>query len=59
VIEVSPSAHAGVNAAGARRFADFLVSAPTQALVAQFGKDQFGQPLFFPDAPGAPVESGH
>lgn len=54
VIEVAPSAHPSVNAAGARRFADFLVFAETQRFVAGFGKERFGRPLFTPGA--LPVE---
>lgn len=39
-----------VNAAGAAAFVQFLVSEPAQAAIAAFGVDQYGQPLFFPDA---------
>ncbi len=58
VIEVSLAKHPKVNAAGAKAFADFLVSGSTQSFVARFGVDRFGQPLFFPDASGGPVEPG-
>ncbi|MBI5543370.1 MAG: substrate-binding domain-containing protein [Deltaproteobacteria bacterium] len=50
VIEVNPDKHPKTNAEGARRFADFLVSQEVQKLVGEFGKDKYGQPLFFPDA---------
>ncbi len=50
VIEVSPAKFPKVNAAGAKAFADFLVSAGTQAFVRDFGKDKYGAPLFVPDA---------
>jgi tungstate transport system substrate-binding protein len=50
VIEVSSARWPKVNAAGAKAFADFMVSARTQALIARFGVDQVGSPLFIPDA---------
>jgi tungstate transport system substrate-binding protein len=50
VIEVSPARWPKVNAAGAKAFADFMVSKEGQALIGKFGVDRFGAPLFFPDA---------
>jgi tungstate transport system substrate-binding protein len=50
VITVSPRKFPKVNAAGANAFADFLVSPDTQGLIASFGVDKYGEPLFFPDA---------
>ncbi len=50
VITVNPAGHPAVNLEGARAFAEFLVSAETQAIIGQFGVERFGQPLFFPDA---------
>lgn len=50
VIEVNPAKFPKVNAAGAKAFADFMVSKETQAIVAKFGVDKYGSPLFFPDA---------
>jgi len=50
VIEVNPAKHPKINAAGAKTFADFITSAKTQKLIADFGKDKYGQTLFFPDA---------
>ena len=50
VIEVNPARWPKVNAAGARAFADFMVSPETQAVIKAFGVDKFGSPLFFPDA---------
>ncbi len=38
-----------VNKAGAEAFARFLTSAQGQDIIREFGKDRFGQPLFFPD----------
>jgi tungstate transport system substrate-binding protein len=39
-----------VNAPGAKAFGDFLLSKESQKLIAIFGVDKFGSPLFFPDA---------
>lgn len=50
VIEVSPAKWPKVNAAGAKAFADFMVSARTQELIGRFGVDKVGSPLFIPDA---------
>lgn len=47
VIIVNPARHREVNEEGARAFADFLVSPATQDLIANFGVQEFGQPLFF------------
>ena len=50
MIEVDPAKHPKVNAEGAHRFAQFVVSPEVQKLVGEFGKEKFGQPLFVPDA---------
>ena len=50
VIEVNPTRFPKVNAAGARAFADFMVSKPVQARIKEFGMAAYGSPLFFPDA---------
>jgi tungstate transport system substrate-binding protein len=50
VIEVHPAKWPKVNASGAKAFADFMVSKPTQKIIATFGVEKFGSPLFFPDA---------
>ena len=50
VITVNPRKFPKVNAAGANAFADYLVSAETQRLIASFGVEKYGEPLFFPDA---------
>ena len=49
VMEVNPAKYSKVNAAGAKAFADFLLSTEGQSMIAAFGKDKFGQPLFFAD----------
>lgn len=50
VIEVNPKKWPKVNFAGAKAFADFMVSRQTQAIIKTFGVNKFGSPLFFPDA---------
>jgi len=39
-----------INAAGGRAFADFMVAPETQQVIADFGKEGYGQALFIPDA---------
>jgi tungstate transport system substrate-binding protein len=51
VIVVNPQAHPGVREKLARQFADYLVAPDTQMLIAEFVKDRYGQPLFFPGSP--------
>lgn len=58
VIEVNPARWPKVNAAGARAFADFMVSGKVQDIIARFGVDKFGAPLFFPDAGKKPESLG-
>jgi tungstate transport system substrate-binding protein len=55
VIEVNSTKWPKVNVAGAKAFADFMVSKKTQNIIKTFGMDKFGSPLFFPDA-GKKVE---
>lgn len=49
VMEVNQDKFTKVNSPGAKAFSDFLLSAQGQALIASFGKDKFGQALFFAD----------
>jgi tungstate transport system substrate-binding protein len=39
------------NVACAEEFSEWIRSAPVQETIADFGVEQYGQPLFFPDAP--------
>ena len=50
VIEVNPAKWPKVNAAGAKAFADFVVSPKAQEIIGRFGVDKVGSPLFVPDA---------
>jgi tungstate transport system substrate-binding protein len=47
-IAVNPKTHPGVNCELANKFINYLVSDEGQQLIADFGKEQYGQPLFFP-----------
>lgn len=50
VITVNPDKYPAVNYDGALAFAKFMTNADTQQMIAEFGVDKYGQPLFFPDA---------
>jgi tungstate transport system substrate-binding protein len=50
VIDINPVKWPKVNTAGAKAFADFMVSGEVQNIIKTFGIDKFGSPLFFPDA---------
>jgi tungstate transport system substrate-binding protein len=50
VITVNPEKFPNVNLEGAKAFANFITSDEGQKVIADFGLDKFGQPLFFPDA---------
>lgn len=50
VMPVNPRKFPRVNAAGGQAFAQFMVSREAQDVIATFGRDRYGQPLFFPDA---------
>ncbi len=50
VIEVDGSAGERVNVGGGGAFADFLVSPEAQEVIRSFGIQQYGEPLFVPDA---------
>jgi tungstate transport system substrate-binding protein len=50
VMQVNPDKFDLVNGAGGEAFADFMVSEKTQEIIKDFGVDEFGEPLFIPDA---------
>ncbi|MDZ4160216.1 MAG: substrate-binding domain-containing protein [Anaerolineaceae bacterium] len=58
VLTINPEKVAGVNYAGARALADFLVGAPAQRIIAVFGVENYGRPLFIPGAEQQPDELG-
>jgi tungstate transport system substrate-binding protein len=51
VMVVNPALHDHeINVAGARALSAFLVDAETQRMIGEYGVEQYGQPLFVPDA---------
>ena len=50
VIPVNPEKHPGVNFELATQFAEWLTSAETQQMISDYGKDKFGQSLFYPNS---------
>jgi tungstate transport system substrate-binding protein len=58
VITVNPDKWPKVNYEGAIAFASFITDPVTQAVIAEFGMDKFGQPLFYPDADKTDADLG-
>jgi tungstate transport system substrate-binding protein len=52
VILVNPEKHPHVRRDAAGRFAEFLLSPEGRQTIADFGKDRYGEPLFFPGPAG-------
>lgn len=50
VICVNPDKNENINHEGAKAFQEWLVSEDTQALIGEFGLEEFGQQLFVPNA---------
>ena len=50
VIAVNPDKNDQINAEGAQAFIEWILSAETQELIAEFGKAEYGQSLFVPNA---------
>jgi tungstate transport system substrate-binding protein len=50
VMQVCPEKFTEVNGEGGKAFVEFMVAPETQKMIGDFGKDKFGQSLFFPDA---------
>jgi tungstate transport system substrate-binding protein len=50
VHEVNPGKHSGVKAPQAKAFVEFLVAPDTQKRIADFGRADYGEPLFTADA---------
>ena len=51
IIPVNPEKHPdlGINYQGAMDLVDFITGQEGQDIIREFGKDKFGQPLFYPD----------
>jgi tungstate transport system substrate-binding protein len=58
VITVNPAKWPDVNLEGAQAFADFVTSPVGQQIIREFGVDEFGEPLFIPDAGKTDAELG-
>jgi tungstate transport system substrate-binding protein len=58
VITVNPDKWPKVNSEGALAFAKFMTDPATQEVIGQFGVEEFGQPLFYPDADKTDEELG-
>jgi tungstate transport system substrate-binding protein len=58
VITVNPDKWPKSNYDGAVAFSEFMTAPETQAVIGEFGKDKFGQPLFFPDADKTDADLG-
>lgn len=50
VIAVSPEKYPDTNIEGANAFIDWICGEETQKLIGEFGVDEYGEPLFFPNA---------
>ena len=50
VLPVNPEKHPGVNYEMAMKFVEWITSPETQAKIGAFGKEEFGQSLFYPVA---------
>ncbi len=58
VITVSTAKWPKVNSAGARAFADYVLSEQGKQLISTFGADKYGQPLFFWDGDKTDADLG-
>ena len=58
VITINPEKWTAVNYDGAIAFAKFITDPATQAVIAEFGLAEFGQPLFYPDADKTDADLG-
>jgi tungstate transport system substrate-binding protein len=58
VITVNPEKWPEVNYDGALAFSEFLTDPATQEVIEQFGVDQYGQSLFYPDAGKSDADLG-
>jgi tungstate transport system substrate-binding protein len=52
IIVVNPEKNPKTRTEDAKKFADFLQAPETRKLIASFGVDRFGEPLFYVDEPG-------
>lgn len=48
VMQVNPDKSDIINREGAEAFVEFMINDETQSIIEEFGKEEYGQPLFFP-----------
>ena len=58
IMVVNPERWTKINLEGARAFAEFMIAGDIQEMIAEFGVDKYGQPLFFPDADKSDADLG-
>ena len=58
VIEVNPAKFDKLSVEGAQAFAAYIISAEAQQIIESFGVEEFGEPLFVPDAGKSEAEVG-
>jgi tungstate transport system substrate-binding protein len=58
VISVNPEKWEKANYEGALAFSKFMTDPDIQAVIGEFGVEEFGQPLFFPDADKTDADLG-
>jgi tungstate transport system substrate-binding protein len=58
VLTVNPEKWPNVNLVAAKAFGDFITSPEGQKIIAEFGVEKYGQPLFFPDADKTDADLG-
>ena len=58
VITVNTEKWPDVNEEAATAFLQFMIAPATQEIISQFGVDQYGQPLFYPDADKTDADLG-
>jgi tungstate transport system substrate-binding protein len=49
IIAINPDKHPKINYEGAMKFIEFITSKEGQEIIKNFGIEEYGQPLFFPD----------
>lgn len=50
IIPVNPEKNENINAEGAQKFMEWILSDEIQKVIGEFGVEEFGQPLFTPNA---------
>jgi tungstate transport system substrate-binding protein len=58
VMTIDPTKWPKVNYGGAIAFSKFMTDPATQAVIGKFGLEEFGQPLFYPDADKTDADLG-